>query len=77
MWDISACSYLSTWPGSKGPGKISGKIPGNINIGELQKISLLATAHVIQKVLSTNYLMTPLSHSQGNWWFLGALSRVA
>ena len=29
-------------------------LPGNINIEELQKISLLDTAHILRKVLSTN-----------------------
>ena len=35
-------------------GKYVEKLPGNINIEELQKISLLDTAHILQKVLSTN-----------------------
>ena len=38
----------------KGLGKYVEKIPGNINIEELQKISLLDTAHILRKVLSTN-----------------------
>ena len=38
----------------KGQGKYEEKIPGNINIEELQKISLLDTAHILRKVLSTN-----------------------
>ena len=37
----------------KGLGKYVEKIPGNINIEELQKISLLGTAHILRKVLST------------------------
>ena len=37
----------------KGQGKYEEKIPGNINIEELQKISLLGTAHILRKVLST------------------------
>ena len=37
----------------KGLGKYE-KIPGNINIEELQKISLLGTAKIFRKVLSTN-----------------------
>ena len=35
-------------------GKYVEKLPGNINIEELQKISLLDTAHILRKVLSTN-----------------------
>jgi len=35
-------------------GKCVEKLPGNINIKELQKISLLGTAYILQKVLSTN-----------------------
>ena len=38
----------------KGLGKYVEKIPGNINIEELQKISLWDTAHILRKVLSTN-----------------------
>ena len=38
----------------KGLGKYVNKIPGNINIEELQKISLLGTAHILRKVLSTS-----------------------
>ena len=38
----------------KGLGKHVEKIPGNINIEELQKISLLDTAHILRNVLSTN-----------------------
>ena len=38
----------------KGLGKYAEKIPGNINIEELQKISLWDTAHILRKVLSTN-----------------------
>ena len=38
----------------KGLGKYVEKLPGNINIEELQKISLLDTAHILRKVLSTN-----------------------
>ena len=38
----------------KGLGKYLEKIPGNINIEELQKIRLLATIHILRKVLSTN-----------------------
>ena len=34
------------------------KIPGNINIEELQKISLLGTADILRKVLPTIYIMT-------------------
>ena len=30
----------------------SNKIPGNINIHELQKITLLSTAHLLRRVLS-------------------------
>ena len=37
----------------KGLGKYE-KIPGNISIEELQKISLLGTAKIFRKVLSTN-----------------------
>ena len=37
-----------------GLGKYVEKLPGNINIEELQKISLLDTAHILRKVLSTN-----------------------
>ena len=32
----------------------SNKIPGNINIYELQKITLLSTAHLLRQVLSIN-----------------------
>ena len=38
----------------KGLGKYVEKIPGNINIEELQKIRLLATVHILRKELSTN-----------------------
>ena len=38
----------------KGLGEYVEKIPGNINIEELQKISLLGTAHILRKVQSTN-----------------------
>ena len=38
----------------KGLRKYMEKIPGNINIEELQQISLLGTAHILRKVLSTN-----------------------
>ena len=38
----------------KGLGKYVAKIPGNVNIEELPKISLLGTAHILRKVLSTN-----------------------
>ena len=38
----------------KGLGKYVEKLPGNINIEELQKISVLDTAHILRKVLSTN-----------------------
>ena len=38
----------------KGLGKYVEKLPGNINIEERQKISLLDTAHILRKVLSTN-----------------------
>ena len=38
----------------KGLEKYVEKLPGNINIEELQKISLLDTAHILRKVLSTN-----------------------
>ena len=38
----------------KGLGKYVEKLPGNINIEELQEISLLDTAHILRKVLSTN-----------------------
>ena len=30
------------------------KIPGTINIEELQKIALMGTAHILRKVLSTD-----------------------
>ena len=35
-------------------GKYVEKIPENINVEELQKISLLGTSHILRKVLSTN-----------------------
>ena len=35
----------------KGLEKYTDKIPGNINIQEAQKIVLLATAHILRKVL--------------------------
>jgi hypothetical protein len=31
--------------------KYTDKIPGNINIREVQKIALLGTAHILQRVL--------------------------
>ena len=31
------------------------KFPGNINIHELQKITLLSTAHLLRRVLSIKY----------------------
>ena len=43
----------------KGQGKYEEKIPGNINIEELQKISLLGTAHILRKVLSTKKVISP------------------
>ena len=36
----------------KGLQKHTEKIPGAININELQKITLLGTAHILRKVLS-------------------------
>ena len=42
-----------------GIGKYVEKIPTNINTEELPKISLLGTAHILQNVLSTNYMKTP------------------
>ena len=30
-----------------------GRIPGQISIGELQKITLLGTAHILRRVLSS------------------------
>ena len=49
------------------------KIPGNINIEDLQKISLLGTAQISRKLLSTtNLIMTPpSSRYQGNWQLVG------
>ena len=41
-------------PVKNGLGKYVEKLPGNINIEELQTISLLDTAHILRKVLSTN-----------------------
>ena len=38
----------------KGMGKCVEKLPENINIKELQKISHLSTAYILRKVLSTN-----------------------
>ena len=46
---IEALGLLKT-----GLGKYVKKTPRNINIEELPKISLLGTAHILQKVLSTN-----------------------
>ena len=37
----------------KGLDEQTGKIPGSINISELQKIMLLGTAHILRRVLST------------------------
>ena len=36
----------------KGLEKFTNKIPGNINIDEIQKIALLGTAHILRRVLS-------------------------
>ena len=48
--NIGALGLLKT-----GLGKYMGKkINKNINIEELPKISLLSTAHILEKVLSTN-----------------------
>ena len=35
-----------------------GKIPGQISISELQKITLLGTAHILRRVLSNQKLAT-------------------
>ena len=48
----------------------SNKIPGNINIHELQKITLISTAHLLRRVLSIEYLVT-LFASQSLWFGLG------
>ena len=46
-----------------------GRIPGQISISELQKITLLSTAHILRRVLSAkNWL--PFSAS-GPWFGLG------
>ena len=37
----------------KGLEEQTGKIPGTINISELQNIMLLGTAHILRRVLST------------------------
>ncbi len=39
----------------KGLEKYTDKIPGNINIHEVQKLVLLSTAHILQRVLSIKY----------------------
>ena len=36
----------------KGMDKCIERIPGSVNINELQKITLLGTAHILRKVLS-------------------------
>lgn len=36
----------------KGSEKLVREIPGNINLWEMQKTTLLVTAHILQKVLS-------------------------
>ena len=36
----------------KGTDKYFDRIPGSVNINELQKITLLGTAHILRKVLS-------------------------
>ena len=46
----------------------SNKIPGNINIHELQKITLISTAHLLRRVLE--YVVT-LFASQSLWFGLG------
>ena len=48
----------------------SNKIPGNINIHELQKITLISTAHLLRRVLSIEYVVT-LFASQSLWFGLG------
>ena len=48
----------------------SNKIPSNINIHELQKITLISTAHLLRRVLSIEYLVT-LFASQSLWFGLG------
>ena len=42
----------------KGIDKQLSKIPGNINVTELQKIALLGSANILRKVLSIKYKMT-------------------
>ena len=36
----------------KGPDKVTCRIPGNISTNEIQKITILGTAHILRKVLS-------------------------
>ena len=38
-----------------------GRIPGQISISELQKITLLGTAHILRRVLSS-YPLAPQNH---------------
>ena len=52
----------------------SNKVPGNINIHELQKITLISTAHLLRRVLSIEYVVT-LFASQSLWFGLGCGER--
>ena len=80
---IVPCSYWSSWPTKNGQWENTShveKIPRNINIEELPKISLLGTASILQKVL---YQLNedfppslPPSCSQGNWALLRAARTV-
>ena len=54
---------------TKGMENYFNKIPGNINIHELQKITLLSTAHLLRWVLS-DQVETPFA-SQSPWFGLG------
>ena len=53
MWGTKTTSgHRSAWTCEKGLEKYTDKIPGNINIQEVQKIALLGTTHILQRVLS-------------------------
>ena len=45
--------HWSTWSYQKGTRNLSWKNPGQLSISELQKITLLGTAHILRRVLSS------------------------
>ena len=56
--------HWSTWSYQKGLETYLGRIPGQLSISELQKITLLGTAHIEEGLikLKTDYPLVPQDH---------------